>query len=126
MNLRPFFELSAMEPWLQKAADAKLLIEKNTRVRSSDGSKALAKAGYTRAPKTRCAHGLRCSGSVGCRGPGPQRVPGMALGRRSALRAVHYRSCGMRLSRSPCARGCVVWRVSERTREGAEPRAVEL
>ena len=39
---------SAMEPWLQKAVDAKLLIEKNTRVRSSDGSKALAKAvGYT-------------------------------------------------------------------------------
>ena len=35
---------SAMEPWLQKAVDAKLLIEKNTRVRSSDGSKALAKA----------------------------------------------------------------------------------
>ena len=34
---------SAMEPWLQKAVDAKLLIEKNTRVRSSDGSKALAK-----------------------------------------------------------------------------------
>ena len=30
---------SAMEPWLQKAVDAKLLIEKNTRVRSSDGSK---------------------------------------------------------------------------------------
>ena len=25
---------SAMEPWLQKADDAKLLIEKNTRVRS--------------------------------------------------------------------------------------------
>ena len=39
---------SAMEPWLQKAVDAKLLIEKNTRVRSSDGSKAVAKAvGYT-------------------------------------------------------------------------------
>ena len=33
---------SAMEPWLQKAVDAKLLIEKNTRVRSSDGSKAVA------------------------------------------------------------------------------------
>ena len=43
-----------------------------------------------------------------CRGPSPQRVPVMALGRRSALRAVHYRSCGMRLSRSPCARGCGV------------------
>ena len=26
-----------MEPWLQKAVDAKLLIEKNTRVRSSVG-----------------------------------------------------------------------------------------
>ena len=39
---------SAMEPWLQKAVDAKLLIEKNIRVRSSDGSKAVAKAvGYT-------------------------------------------------------------------------------
>ena len=33
---------SAMEPWLQKAVDAKLLIEKNIRVRSSDGSKAKA------------------------------------------------------------------------------------
>ena len=39
---------SAMEPWLQEAVDAKLLIEKNIRVRSSDGSKAVAKAvGYT-------------------------------------------------------------------------------
>ena len=37
-----------MEPWLQEAVDAKLLIEKNIRVRSSDGSKAVAKAvGYT-------------------------------------------------------------------------------
>ena len=39
---------SAMEPWLQKAVHDKLLIEKSTRVRSSDGSKAVAKAvGYT-------------------------------------------------------------------------------
>ena len=120
---------SAMEPWLQKAVDAKLLIEKNTRVRSSDGSKRtkavavvlevdrvrrlehvppLLRARLTPSRHTsRCAHGLRCSGSAGCRGPGPQRVPVMALGR-SALRAVHYRSCGMRLSRSPCARGCGV------------------
>ena len=79
---------SAMEPWLQKAVDAKLLIEKNTRVRSSDGSKAVARAGSgpctsTRARPSsllrarltpsrhtsRCAHGLRCSGSAGCRGP---------------------------------------------------------
>ena len=97
---------SAMEPWLQKAVDAKLLIEKNTRVRSSDS---LLRARLTPSRHTsRCAHGLRCSGSAGCRGPGPQRVPVMALGRRSALRAVHYRSCGMRLSRSPCARGCGV------------------
>ena len=37
-----------MKPWLQKAVDDKLLIEKNIRVRSSDGSKAVAKAvGYT-------------------------------------------------------------------------------
>ena len=93
---------SAMEPWLQKAVDAKLLIEKNTRVRSSDGSKAVARAGSgpctsTRARPSsllrarltpsrhtsRCAHGLHCHGSAGCRGPGPQRVPVMALGRRS-------------------------------------------
>ena len=93
---------SAMEPWLQKAVDAKLLIEKNTRVRSSDGSKAVARAGSgpctsTRARPSsllrarltpsrhtsRCAHGLHCHGSAGCRGAGPQRVPVMALGRRS-------------------------------------------
>ena len=36
-----------MEPWLQKAVDAKLLIEKNTRVRSSDGSKVAKAVGYT-------------------------------------------------------------------------------
>ena len=49
---------SAMEPWLQKAVDAKLLIEKNTRVRSSDGSKAVAKAvGYTCA-KDSCGNAL--------------------------------------------------------------------
>ena len=37
-----------MEPWLEKAVDDKLLIEKSIRVRSSDGSKAVAKAvGYT-------------------------------------------------------------------------------
>ena len=50
---------SAMEPWLQKAVDAKLLIEKNTRVRSSDGSKAVAKAvGYTCAKDSRRALGV--------------------------------------------------------------------
>ena len=36
-----------MEPWLQKAVHDKMLIEKSTRVRSSDGAKAVAKAvGY--------------------------------------------------------------------------------
>ena len=44
---------SAMEPWLQKAVDAKLLIEKNTRVRSSDGSKAVARAGSGPCTSTR-------------------------------------------------------------------------
>ena len=35
-------------PWLQKAVHDKMLIEKSTRVRSSDGAKAVAKAvGYT-------------------------------------------------------------------------------
>ena len=61
-------------------------------------------------------------------GPSPQRVPVMALGRRSVLRAVRYRSCGMRLSRSPCMRppAAVVWRVSERTSErgGTSRRAL--
>ena len=57
-----------MEPWLQKAVDAKLLIEKNIRVRSSDGSKAVAKAvGYT------CAKGSSCQIRVGAP-DGPPRV----------------------------------------------------
>ena len=38
---------SAMEPWLQKAVHDKLLIEKSTRVRSSDGSKVAKAVGYT-------------------------------------------------------------------------------
>ena len=36
-----------MEPWLQKAVHDKLLIEKSTRVRSSDGSKVAKAVGYT-------------------------------------------------------------------------------
>ena len=38
---------SAMEPWLQKAVHDKVLIEKSTRVRSSDGSKVAKAVGYT-------------------------------------------------------------------------------
>ena len=59
---------------------------------------------------SRCAHGLHCHGSAGCRGPGPQRVPVMASPREEecAEGGTFYRSCGMRLSRSPCARGCGV------------------
>ena len=49
-----------MEPWLQKAVHDKLLIEKSTRVRSSDGSKVAKAVGYTCA-KDSCGNAL-CKG----------------------------------------------------------------